>query len=276
MLWTGRDSAATGAAVPEGGAPASASEPGAALGSPPASLAAPAQAEDDGGGLDLAQGGLTWSGDLDLPGSLTCPSLTAGLAPVTTRHVRILACAAMQEHLPDLNVNCSTACSLPTDLSATQLAAAPAATPLEDGNVGGGAREWGPGLRDRLELVGQPIAAHHGPVNAVAIASVATEAMAYCVGQTGMLRIFTLAGAQVRGPNFSKCNVHSILHDHKCSICLVDLLLARTCPELITVACNHDRDVKQAPAVPAVRAGEVRQAGRPADDFAGSLAPVRL
>ena len=161
-------------------------------------------------------------------------------------------------------------------LSATQMAAAPAATPLEDGNVGGGAREWGPGLRDRLELLGQPIAAHHGPVNAVATTSVASEAMAYCVGQTGMLRIFTLAGAQVRSPNLSKCNVHSILHAHKCSICLVDLLLARTCPKLITVAYNCDWDVKQAPAKPAVHAGKVRQAGGPANDFAGSPASVRL
>ena len=102
VLCTGQGSAASGAALPEGGAPASASEPGTALGSPPASLGAPAQAVDDGGGLDLAQGGLTWSGDLDLPGSLTCPSLTAGLFPVSTRHVRVLACAAMQQQLPDL------------------------------------------------------------------------------------------------------------------------------------------------------------------------------
>ena len=141
------------------------------------------------------------------------------------------------------------------------MAAAPAATPLEDGNFGGGAREWGPGLRDRLELLGQPIAAHHGPVNAVATASVASEAMAYCVGQTGMLRIFTLAGAQVRSPNLSKCNVHSILHAHKCSI---------------AAACTCDWDVKQAPAKPAVHAGKVRQAGGPANDFAGSPASVRL
>lgn len=104
MLCTGQGSAATGAAMPEGGALASASKPGIALGSPPASLGAQAQAEDEGGGLDLAQGGLTWSGDLDLPGSLTCPSLTAGLLPVSTRHVRILACAAMQKHLSAQNV----------------------------------------------------------------------------------------------------------------------------------------------------------------------------
>ena len=118
-------------------------------------------------------------------------------------------------------------------MSATQLAAAPAATPLEDANVG--AREWGPGLRDRLELLGQPIAAHHGPVNAVATASVASEAMAYCVGQTGMMRIFTLAGAQVCGLSLNRCNMHSGLHAHKCFVGLVDLLLARTCLELITV-----------------------------------------
>ena len=90
MLCTGQGSAATGAALPDGGAPASAFEPGAALGSPPATLDASAQAEDSDGGLDLAQGGLTWSGDLDLPGSLTCPSLTAGLLPVRTRDVRVL------------------------------------------------------------------------------------------------------------------------------------------------------------------------------------------
>ena len=115
----------------------------------------------------------------------------------------------------------------PDDLSATQLAAAPAATPSEDASVGAGAREWGPGLRDRLELLGQPIAAHHGPVNAVATASVASEAMAYCVGQTGMLRIFTLAGAQVCGLNLNRCNIHIGLHDHMCSICLIDILLAK-------------------------------------------------
>ena len=93
--------------------------------------------------------------------------------------------------------------------------AAPAATPWEDENLGSDAREWGPGLRDRLELLRPPIAAHHGPANAVATASVAGDAMAYCVGQTGMLRIFTLAGTQVCRPTLP--DVHSVLHTHKCS-----------------------------------------------------------
>lgn len=45
------------------------------------------------------------------------------------------------------------------------------------------------------------------------------------MGQTGMLRIFTLAGAQVCSLNLNKCSMHSVLHAHKGSVCLADLLL---------------------------------------------------
>ena len=205
-------SATTGAATPLNGAPASALQQGTAPGSTPASLSTSAHAEDEGGSLALAQGGLTWSGDLDLPASLACPSLAAGLLPESTRHVRALALAATQHCLLDPNSQPPHGLQAPDDLAATQLAAAFAATPLDDTVVGGEAREWGPGLRDRLKLLGHPIAAHHGPANAVATASVAGEAMAYCVGQTGMLRIFTLAGAQVCGPYITRFDVHSVLH----------------------------------------------------------------
>lgn len=84
------------------------------------------------------------------------------------------------------------------NIRAKPKASAPVAESCGQEDPDEAAREWGPGLRDRIAQLGPPIAAHHGPANAVATASVAGSAVAYSVGQTGMLRIFALSGAQAR------------------------------------------------------------------------------
>jgi len=92
-------------------------------------------------------------------------------------------------------------------LSPTRAPAAPCPTAPGPGCAASAAREWGPGLRDRLAQAGQPIAAHHGPATAVVAAEGASGAVAYSVGQTGMLRIFTLTGSQARAPR-ARASVH--------------------------------------------------------------------
>jgi hypothetical protein len=85
-------------------------------------------------------------------------------------------------------------------LSPTRAAVAPSPAVPGPSGAADAAREWGPGLRDRLAQAGQPIAAHHGPATAVVAAEGDSGAVAYSVGQTGMLRIFTLTGSQARAP----------------------------------------------------------------------------
>ena len=175
------DHTAAGAGSPHSGAAVSAAHI-----SPPASLGAPAHADDEAGGLDLAQGGLTWSGDLDLPGGLDCPSLAAGLHLVSAQIAYFFSLVFARHHrLLSPAHTCCTACRLPTtcQLGSPWLRPSSPQYKMQASLIMPGS--GGPGLRDRLELLGSPIAAHHGPANAVATASVAGDAMAYCVGQTG-------------------------------------------------------------------------------------------